>query len=99
MKRSELKAASRLIAANKKADPQSWDDLYSHETEERLHENGYPSLDKENAVLRKTIAQLIKLFAKHTTMRDAEVKQLFAEFYALNQTAEDAKAEVKSVLD
>jgi ATP-dependent Lon protease len=89
----------RLAKKNKKVDTKSWDDLYRNTVVLSIRKNVAPSMNEENAVLRKTLAQVIDMIIAKTDLTEEQASLIFSEFFDYNRAIEQCKAEVKQELD
>jgi hypothetical protein len=88
----------RLANKNREVNPESWEKLRRNAIVRDIRQKVAPSVNEENAVLRKTLAQVIIMLIKNTDLTEEQALKVFAEFYDYNGKIEKCKADVKEEL-
>lgn len=88
----------KLARKNRKVRPQSWVVLYRNLIVRSIRKKVAPTVNEENAVLRKTIAKVIETMVDKTELTEEQALEIFSEFYNYNDKIEQCKADVKREL-
>lgn len=88
----------KLAKKNREVNPKSWEELYRALIVCGIRKNVAPTVNEENAVLRKTLAQVIAIMIKNANLTEKQAYEIFAEFYNYNDEIEQCKADVKNEL-
>jgi hypothetical protein len=89
----------RLAKKNREVNPESWDNLYRNTVIRGIRQKVAPSVNEENAILRKTLAQVIIMLIKNTDLTEEQALKAFSEFYDYNDEIEQCKEDAKKELN
>ena len=89
----------KLARKNREVNPESWEKLRRNAIVRDIRQKVAPSVNEENAVLRKTLAQVIIMLIKNTDLTEEQALKVFAEFYDYNGKIEKCKADIKAEMN
>lgn len=89
----------KLAKKNREVDTSSWERLYSSLTVRKIRKNIAPSVNEENAILRKTVTKVIDMLVAKTDISKEQALEIFAEFYNYNAAVEQCKTEAKTEME
>lgn len=87
-----------LAKKNREVNPESWEQLYRNLIVRDIRKNVAPSLNEENAILRKTLANLLDYLLTANVLTEKQAVKLFSEFYDYHYDVEACKENVKKNL-
>jgi hypothetical protein len=88
-----------LARKNREVNPDSWERVRRDIIVRNIRQNIAPSVNEENAILRKTIAQMVDILIKNNVLTNEEALEVFAEFYDYNDKIEMCKSEVTNFME
>ena len=89
----------KLARKNREVNPKSWEKLRRNAIVRDIRQKVAPSVNEENAVLRKTLAQVIIMLIKNTDLTEEQALKVFAEFYDYNGKIEKCKADITAEMN
>ena len=88
-----------LAKKNKEVAPESWDHLYRYLVLHGIRADVAPSMNDENAILRKALSRLLSLLTEKGVLQKSEVQSLLGEFLEYHQGVERCKSAAKEKMN